>query len=66
MLKFMWEISGVYQKMFLEVVGGREEVCVCAERFLSSVPLLLRGAPPSERCPTLHPLPLSLLLPQSC
>ena len=34
MLKFMWEISGVYQKMFLEVVGGREEVCVCAERLV--------------------------------
>ena len=31
MLKFMWEISGVYQ-MCLEAVGGREEVCVRAEQ----------------------------------
>lgn len=29
MLKFVWEISGLCQKMFLEVDGGRK-VCVCA------------------------------------
>lgn len=61
MLKFMWEISGVYQKMFLEVAGGREEVCLC--RAVSVCLMFCLACPSFRGVP--HPIPTATIPPSA-